>query len=82
VFKKAQGAHWCNLENKSEPFICGRDAAFLLNYFDHLLWPPYIIGQAIIFFPCGFFFLSSPNLSSWRLDVYHTYTHGVALVQI
>jgi len=27
-------------------------------------------------------FLSSPNLSSRRLDVCHTSTHGVALVQI
>jgi len=37
--------------------------------------------MATIFLPCGsFFFLSffsSPNLSGWRLDVYHTYTHGV-----
>jgi len=38
--------------------------------------------------PCGFylssFFLlfSSPNLSGRRLDVYHTSTHGVALVRI
>jgi len=36
--------------------------------------------------PCGFFlsifFFSSPNLSGRRLDVYHTSTHGVALVQI
>ena len=46
-------------------------------------------GQAIIFFPCGFSDLllllllsifSSPNLSGRRLDVYHTSTHGVALV--
>jgi len=31
-----------------------------------------------------FFFLvfSSPNLSGRRLDVYHTSTHGVALVRI
>ena len=29
-----------------------------------------------------FFFLSSPNLSRRRLDVCHTTTHGVALVQI
>ena len=41
-----------------------------------LLWPPYVIGQAIIFLPCGFFlpsfsFYSSPNLSGHRLDVYH-----------
>jgi len=27
-------------------------------------------------------FLSSPNLSHRRLDIYHTSTHGVALVQI
>jgi len=53
----------------------------------HLLWPPYEIG-AIIFLPCGYylsfylsiFFISSPNLSGRRLDVYHTSTHGVALV--
>ena len=53
-----------------------------------LLWPPCVIGQAIIFLPCGFFLLlsfylfSSPNLSGHRLDVYHTSTHGVALVRI
>jgi len=54
-----------------------------------LLWLPYGTGQAIIFFPCGFFYLhsssfffSSPNLSCRRLDVYHTSTRGVALVQI
>jgi len=28
------------------------------------------------------FLFTSPNLSSRRLDVYHTSTHGVALVQI
>jgi len=27
-------------------------------------------------------FFSSPNLSCRRLDVYHTSTHGVALVRI
>jgi len=41
---------------------------------------------AIIFLPCNFFlpffFFSSPNLSGHRLDVYHTSTHGVALVRI
>ena len=49
------------------------------------LWPPYVIGQAIIFSSCRllyFFFFSSPNLSRRRLDVYHTFTHGVALVRI
>jgi len=28
------------------------------------------------------FFYSSPNLSGRRLDVYHTSTHGVALVRM
>jgi len=42
-----------------------------------LLWPPYVIGQAIMVLSCGFFyflsiFFSSPNLSRRRLDVYHT----------
>jgi len=47
------------------------------------LWPPYGIGQAIMFLPCGFFYLfSSPILSRRRLDVYHTSTRGVALVRI
>ena len=51
------------------------------------LWSPYVIGQTIIFLPCDFYLLSSsffslPNLSGWRLDVYHTSTHCVALVQI
>jgi len=52
-----------------------------------LLWSRYVIGQTIIFLPCGYFFLSSsffssPNLSRRRLDVCHTSTHGVALVRI
>ena len=54
-------------------------------YYAALLWPRYGIGQSIMFLPCGFFlssFFSSPNLSSRRLDVYHTSTHGVALVRI
>jgi len=51
----------------------------------------YVIGQAIIFLPCGFYlsffllllsFFSSPNLSGRRLDVYHTSAPGVALVRI
>ena len=44
------------------------------------LWPPYEIGQAIIFLPCGFFLsffvFSSPHLSGRRLDVlpyFHTW---------
>jgi len=29
-----------------------------------------------------FFFFPSPNLSRRKLDIYHTSTHGVALVRI
>ena len=53
------------------------------------LWSPYVLGRPYIFSCCGLFFLllsssffSSPNLSRRRLDVYHTSTHGVALVRI
>jgi len=47
------------------------------------LWPPCVADADIIFLPCGyFFFFSSPNLSRRRLDVCHTSTHDVALVQI
>ena len=42
-----------------------------------------------MFLPCDFYrlsivylFFSSPNLSSHRLDLYHTSTHGMALVRI
>ena len=66
---------------------CGwRCALFAMVRLVLLLWPPYVIGQTIIFLPCGFFFFfylfSSPNLSGCRLNVYHTSTHGVALVRI
>jgi len=62
--------HWRHLANTTEPSAFDGDAA--------LLWPPYVIGQTIIFLPCGFFlsfFFSSP-ISGRRLDVYHTSTHG------
>ena len=39
---------------------------------EHLLWPPYGIGQAIIFLPCGFFlsyfFFFFPRLMSAAAD--------------
>ena len=44
----------------------------LCNRADHIYF------HAVSFF----FFISSPNLSGQRLDVYHTSTHGVALVRI
>jgi len=38
--------------------------------------------HVIPIFLSSFFFYSSPNLSGLKLDVYHTSTHGVALVWI
>ena len=83
------GATWRILLNR--PYTAATRPS--VNYFEHLLWSPYVIGQTIIFLPCDFylllsfffllsFFLSSPNLSRRRLDVCHTSTHGVALVRI
>ena len=51
-----------------------------------MFWSCYFYGRLIIFLPCGFyllsFFISSPNLSGRRSNVYHTSTHDVALVRI
>ena len=77
----------CMLLHKPIYGFVKQTEAVLKYYF--WLWPPYVIG-GIIFLPCSFFllsfflssFFSSPNLSGRRLDVYHTSTHGVALVRI
>jgi len=66
------------------PYISAQPSGGLFS----ILWPPYVIAQAIYIFILWFlllsfflsFFFSSPNLSGRRLDVYHTSTHGVALV--
>ena len=45
-----------------------------------ILWAGHYIFALL--FLSFFFFLSLPNLSGHRLDIYHTSTHGVALVRI
>jgi len=77
---------WVSLHLPSwfSSFTCSA-AVCTLSTDRNFLWSPYVIGQTIIFSSCFFFFLlllffSSPNLSSWRLDVYHTSAHGVVLV--
>ena len=42
---------------------------------------PAIFALWFLSFYLSIFFYSSPNLSGRRLDVYHTSTHGVALVR-
>jgi len=53
----------------------------ILKLMTCFLWPPCIADVDIIFLS-SFFFFSSLNLSDHRMDVYHTSTHGVALVRI
>ena len=67
---------------------CGHGRASQLTA-ELMLWSPYGIGQTIIVSSCAFFFFllfffffSSPILSRRKLDVYHTSTHGAALVRI
>ena len=47
----------------------------LCNRADHYIFMLFLLSSF-------FFFISSPNLSGRRLDVYHTLAHGVALVRI
>jgi len=51
--------------------------AALYNRAGHIYFHP-VVCTSFFFL----FFLSSPNLSRRRLDVYHTCTHGVVLVRI
>ena len=50
----------------------------LCNRADHYIFALLFLSPSIYLS----FFYSSPNLSGRRLDVYHTLTHGVALVRI
>ena len=59
------------------------------NVISCYIWPPCVADADIIFCPTATvysfflsFLLSSPTLSRRRLDIYHTSTHGVALVGI
>jgi len=48
--------------------------AALWNRVGHYIFALWFLSSSFLF--------SSPNLSGRRLDVYHTRTHGVALVRI
>jgi len=77
----------CGIEQRAPP-IFGRAAITLgigpTSSFGYYLWPPWrsrcIHCILVLFLLVSF--ISSPNLSGRRLDVYHTSTHGVALVRI
>jgi len=55
--------------------ICGRPICNRAAWAGHIYFHPVVSS----FFLSSFFF-SLPNLSGRRLDVYHTSTHGMALV--
>ena len=55
-------------------YLCSPYA--LCNRADHYIFALWLLSFYLSFF------ISSPNLSGRRLDVYHTSTHGVALVRI
>ena len=50
----------------------------LCNRADHYIFAVWFLSSIYLLS----FFFSSPNVSGRRLDVYHTSTHGVALVRI
>ena len=66
------GAEWCGYAHTVKVVIV---TATLCNRAGH-----YIL--ALWFLSSSIFFYSLPNLSGRRLDVHHTSTHGVDLVQI
>jgi len=47
------GVHWRNMANTNVPSICGGDAAFLLNYSDHL----FVVSCVVIAFQMSFAFV-------------------------
>jgi len=63
-----------SIKYSGEQLICTVFMVALCNRADHYIFA--------LWFLSSFFFLSSPNLSGRRLDVYHTSAHGVALVRI
>ena len=67
------------------PCVADADIIFMValcNRADHYIFALWFLSSSFFFFFFFFFFFSSPNLSGRRLDVYHTSTHGVALVRI
>jgi len=66
-------AHWRNLANTIEPFMCGGDAEFFSNYFDHLLSLPAPRGMCNR--RCLSVCLSVSN-ENFRTDLYEIFREG------
>jgi len=66
-----------------------RRCDLMSNYFDHLLWPPYVIGGPLyvcpvvsIFYLLSFFPRLISAVGDWMITIGPTSAHGVALVRI
>ena len=47
-------AHWRQLVNTTELSVCGGDAGFLFNYYEHLLiLPMFLLGRIAVLRRCG-----------------------------
>jgi len=84
IFKDFQDLE--NLERKNSRIFKDRQEPCYIVNKKHVIMPPPLHSRCghyifVLWFLLSFF-LSSPNLSSRRVDVYHTSTHGVALVRI
>ena len=69
----------------NDEYKCCRCLVFikwLHNYGRPTYRADHYIFAVVSFYLCFFSFFPSPNLSGCRLNVYHTSTHGVALVRI
>ena len=80
-------ADWRHLAKMNELSMCGGGADLYQISMTTCYGRPVEKGRPLYFCPvvssCIFVYLfTSPNLSHRRLDVCHTSTHGVALVQI
>jgi len=62
--------------------IIGRLIYYLCYYYGRPAWQMGTLYFCPVVSSSFFLLFSSPNLSGHRLDVYHTSTHGVALVRI
>ena len=63
-------------------FVMNPDADAKVCCYMAVIGGPLYFCPVVSFYLSIFFFFSSPNLSGHRLDLYHTSTHGVALMRI
>jgi len=79
-----EGAHWRHLANTIEPSMCGSDAAFLPNYFDHLLLLLMMIMLLLLYYfniKCRLSYLTDMSFTAQKLCVRSNLHFGVLSAQ-